>query len=326
MKALIISALVLGTGLSLSAQAADGTNDDSDLPQWAGSRIDQAQDTIGSWVDSTARGLDGFFGTPHSVTVDNDSYLRISQENLWEESEGFETDLGLRFKLDLPTSRKRLRLMIESDPEESLGTLADQGSESQLNEHLSDNNTIIGLDKVDTDDSSQHWSYRYGAGIKLRTPIDPYVRAIGERLWHLGESPWTLNSYNRLSWFKNDGYSARTEWTFSRPWEQHQLRAQTRLQWQETEDTLEYSQRFDISKPIDDRSRIRNSLIIVGESLSHSQVDDYYLQSWYRRDIHKGILFMDLIPELHFPRESDFDPRWAVTLRFELYLSRTIDF
>jgi hypothetical protein len=300
--------------------------DDSDLPAWAGSGVDHAREAVGGWVDSTARSLDGFFGSPQSLTVDNNSFLRITQENLWEESEGFNTDLGLRFRLDLPTSKERLRLLIESDPEESLGSLAEQGSDSQLNERISGNNAIIGLDKLDPEDKRKHWSYRYGAGLKVRTPIDPYIRATGERLWSWDDSPWELNSYNRLSWFDSDGYSARTEWELSRPWQTSRLRSLTQLQWQETEDTLEFSQRFDISKTLDGRSRIRNGLIIVGESLSNSQVDDYYLQSWYRRDIHKGILFMDLIPELHFSRESDFDPRWAVTLRFELYLSKSLDF
>lgn len=34
---------------------------------------------------------------------------------------------------------------------------------------------------------------------------------------------------------------------------------------------------------------------------------------------------MDLIPELHFDRDSDFEPRWAFTLRLELYLSKAIE-
>jgi len=298
----------------------------SDLPNWAANGLDQAHENIGSWVDYSARSLDGLIGTEDSLTVDNNSYLRITQESLWQETEGISNDLSVRFKLDLPTSKERLRLLIESDPEESLGTLTEQGSNSQLNEQLSNSNTIIGLDQLTPRDKRQRWSYRLGGGIKLRTPIDPYVRATGERVWSWDETSWELSSYNRFSWFDSDGYSARSHWDLSRPLDaDRRLRSYTRFQWQETEDTLEYSQRFEISRQLDDRSNLRHGLIMVGDSLSDPRINDYYLQSWYRRDIHKGRLFMDLIPELHFDRDSDFAPRWAFTLRFEFYLRKAIN-
>lgn len=298
----------------------------SDLPNWAANGLDQAHENIGSWVDYSARSLDGLIGTEDSLTVDNNSYLRITQESLWQETEGISNDLSVRFKLDLPTSKERLRLLIESDPEESLGTLTEQGSNSQLNEQLSNSNTIIGLDQLTPRDKHQRWSYRLGGGIKLRTPIDPYVRATGERVWSWDETSWELSSYNRFSWFDSDGYSARSHWDLSRPLDaDRRLRSYTRFQWQETEDTLEYSQRFEISRQLDDRSNLRHGLIMVGDSLSDPRINDYYLQSWYRRDIHKGRLFMDLIPELHFDRDSDFAPRWAFTLRFEFYLRKAIN-
>ncbi|GAA0696786.1 hypothetical protein GCM10009104_26100 [Marinobacterium maritimum] len=322
MKANRLSTLALACLCSQPLLAANG----SDLPDWAAHGLDQTHDTIGSWVDYTARSLDGLFGTEESLMVDNESYLRITQETLWEESEGFSDDFSVRFKLDLPTSKERLRLLIESDPEESLGTLAEQGSDSQLNERLSGNDAIIGLDKLDPDDKRLHWSYRFGGGIKIRTPIDPYVRATGERIWSWDDSPWELHSYNRLSWFDSDGYSARSHWDLTRPLDSdRQLRSFTQFQWQETEDTLEFSQRFEVSRRINNRSNWRNGLIMVGDSFHDPRINDYYLQSWYRRDIHRGRLFLDLIPELHFNRDSDFDPRWAVTLRLELYLRKAID-
>ncbi|MBV0932280.1 hypothetical protein [Marinobacterium weihaiense] len=317
----IVCTLLPGSVLAQRDQTPD-----SDLPEWAASSIDSAHDSVGSWVDYSARSLDGLIGTEDSLTVENDSYLRLTQETLWEESAGFSNDVSVRFKLDLPTSQERLRLLIESDPEESLGTLAEQGSNSQLNEQLSSNNAIIGLDQLTPGDKYQQWSYRLGAGIKFRTPIDPYVRATGERVWRQDNGPWELGSYNRLSWFDSDGYSARSHWDLNRPLDgNRRLRSYTQFQWQETEDTLEFSQRFELAKRLDSRSHWRNGLIVVGESLSSPRINDYYLQSWYRRDIHKGRLFLDLIPELHFDRDSDFEPRWAMTLRLEFYLRKAIN-
>ncbi|MBP0049933.1 hypothetical protein H9C73_14460 [Marinobacterium sp. AK62] len=307
--------------LPLGSRASEHT----DLPEWAAKELDQAHDSLANWVDYSARSLDGLLGTQESLRVENDSYLRITQQASWEESDDPETELNLRFKLDLPTSEERLRLLIESDPEESLGTLAEQGSDRQFSPELSNSNTTIGVDKLTSDDPRRHWNYRLGGGIKLKLPLDTYVRATGERIWALSQSPWELRSYNRLSWFKSDGYSARSHWDLSRPLtDNREFRSYSRLQWQETEDTLEFSQRFEVAQPLSNRSHLRHGVIVIGESLSSPRVEDYYLQSWYRRDIHRGRLFLDLIPELHFDRDSDFEPRWAVTLRLELFLRKSI--
>lgn len=67
---------VLGCLLPMAAQAGER----SDLPDWAADGLDQTHDTVSHWVDSSARSLDGLLGTEDSLTVDNESYLRISQE------------------------------------------------------------------------------------------------------------------------------------------------------------------------------------------------------------------------------------------------------
>ena len=66
------------------------------------------------------------------------------------------------------------------------------------------------------------------------------------------------------------------------------------------------------------RSAIRYSAVIVGGSSSNPRVNDYYLQADYRRDIHRQYLYWDIVPALHFPREADFKPRWAISLRLEM--------
>ncbi|MDX1357055.1 MAG: hypothetical protein R3226_16635, partial [Halomonas venusta] len=102
------------------------------------------------------------------------------------------------------------------------------------------------------------------------------------------------------------------------------LRFITNVQWREEEDTLEYSEVVQLNQRLNSRSALRYSAIAIGESLSSPRMTNYYLQTRYRRDIHKGILFADVIPELHFQREVSYDPRWAMTLRVEMYFQREL--
>ncbi|HCA25955.1 MAG TPA: hypothetical protein DEP32_17475, partial [Pseudomonas sp.] len=137
--------------------------DDTDLAPWAVETITPVHDRVTRWVDSTARNLDGFFGTLDSDQVENESYLRLSSDFDWAESEDFEIDPGIRFKLDLPTTRERLRLIIESDPEESRGTLGEQGAEPLRPENDSLSNTVVGLAGLGNEDPSTGWKTRVGA-------------------------------------------------------------------------------------------------------------------------------------------------------------------
>ena len=58
---------------------------------------------------------------------------------------------------------------------------------------------------------------------------------------------------------------------------------------------------------------------MVGEDRGENTIKDYVLQAYYRRDIHKNILFVDIIPEVHFPTEGGRDPYLALTLRLEAF-------
>lgn len=314
----------LGIMTTVAANAY-AEEEDSDLPDWAEERIEPFRESVGNWVDNTSRRIDGFFGTDDHMQAKNESYLRFGQEIDWMEGDGTHGDTTLRYRIDLPTSEERLRLVLESDPEESQGTLEEQGSGRLANDQRDRRSSTLGLDWLETRDKRENWSNRVGAGIRLRLPLDPYVRFTSERLWQLGEGPWQLESNNRVSWFNNEGYSARTRWDVGRPLsERRHLRFITNVQWREEEDKLEYSEIAEINHRINRRSALRYSAIAIGESASNPRMTNYYLQTRYRRDLHKGILFADVIPELHFQRDVSYDPRWAMTLRLEMYFQREI--
>ncbi|WP_404475211.1 hypothetical protein [Vreelandella venusta] len=308
------------------ATSAYGEEEDSDLPTWAEERVEPFRASVGNWVDNTSRNIDSFFGGDQSSAVNNESYLRLGQEIDWMEGEGTDGDISIRYRIDLPTTEERLRLIIESDPEESQGTLAEQGSGRLYNDQRDRRSSTLGLDWLESRDKRENWSNRIGAGIRLRLPLDPYVRFTSERLWDIGEGPWQLESSNRVSWFNNEGYSARTQWDIGRPLSDNRhLRFITTVQWREEEDTLEYSEIAELNQRLNRRSALRYSAIAIGESASNPRMTNYYLQTRYRRDVHKGILFADIIPELHFQRDVSYDPRWAMTLRLEMYFQREIN-
>lgn len=324
MKRICLMAL-LAMANTVSAEEVEAV-DDSDLPGWAVEKIAPMHDTMSNWVTNSSRNIDGFFGSDDSLKVENNSYLRLSQELEWSEMDDFSAETGVRFRLDLPTTKERLRFIIESDPEESEGTLAEQGSNRLRNDQRGLGSTIIGLSKLGKRDKTEAWNLQAGAGVKVRWPPDPYVRFTGERLWDL-QSPWQLESYNRASWFNEEGYSVRSKWDLGRPLDDaHHLRFITNFQWQEEVDTLEYSEGVELNQILGSRSVMRYAAVAVGRSASNPRLHDYYLYTHYRRNLHREILFLDLIPELHFPRDQDYDAQFGVTLRVEMMFRGDLTF
>lgn len=293
----------------------------SDLPRWAVNSITPVHTIISSVVENASRNIDGFFGTDEFLNVDNHSYLRISQEYQWFESGPDVSDTGTRFKLDLPTSEKRLKLVVESNPEEEqaglLTTNANRVGQDEINNA---DDSVIGLVRTSKDDGDQHWRKRINAGVKLHLPLDPYLRISARRSWHMSDSAWFLENRSRLSWFDSQGYFARTRWDLGRAIDERMgLRFVSQLQWRETVDTMEWVQRAEINQVLSSRQGVRYSVWANILSASKPKVAEYIAQIFYRRDIHDQYLFLDIVPELHFTREADFAPRWALTARLELY-------
>lgn len=317
----VLAGMLAAISLGIGAVPHEVDEDDSDLPDWTVDTVTPLHETVSRWVDNTARGIDGFFGTEDHLFTRNRSYLRLSQEFEWLEGDSMDHDTRLRFRLDLPTTKDRLRLIIESDPEETQGTLSEQQASRIRPDQRDSGNSIIGLSQgVGEENRTLGWETRASAGLRFRFPLDPYARLTSERLWNLGDGPWQLESFNRASWFNSDGYSVRTRADIGRPIDaDRHLRFITNVQWRERHDTLEASQAAELYQVLSRRSALRYAAIVGGGSLSRPQVNDYVLLTQYRRDLHRDILFLDAVPELRFSREANFDPRWALTLRVEMY-------
>jgi hypothetical protein len=305
----------------LLEQIEELIEDDTDLPDWTVDTITPVHETVSRWVDNTARGIDGFFGSEDYLFTRNRSYLRLSQEFEWLEGQQKETDTRIRFRLDLPTTKDRLRLIIESDPEETQGSLTEQQANRIQPGQRDSGNSVIGLSQgVGEEDRTVGWDTNASAGVRFRFPLDPYGRLTAERLWNIGEGPWQVESFNRASWFNSNGYSARTRLDIGRPLDEAKhLRYITTLQWRERYDTLEFSQTAEIYHILGRRSALRYAAIAAGGSLSEPRFNDYALLTQYRRNLHRDILFLDAVPELRFSRAVNFDPRWAFTMRVEMY-------
>lgn len=292
----------------------------SDLPVWLQERFEPVHYDLTRMVDNTARNLDQFFGTEESLFVENQSFLRVALDTRLQPGES-KLDPSVRFRVDMPTTKKRLRLIIESDIEEPLSRLSEQGiREVRGDERFDTNNSAVGLEQRSNKDPTKAWVQGLGLGVKFGSPLDPYVRYSALRQWNFSESRWQLNSSSRVTQFTQRGVQVRTNFDANKPLaDDLTLRFQTYAEYEEMRDSTVFSQTAELNRVLDSRTALRYALIVVGENKGENTIKDYILQAYYRRDIHNNILFVDIIPEVHFPTEGGRDPYLALTFRLEAF-------
>ncbi|HEX4856641.1 MAG TPA: hypothetical protein VFV28_07495 [Limnobacter sp.] len=312
--------MAVGLMLQVCSGLAQSAATDSDLPVWLQERFEPVHYDLTRMVDNTARNLDQFFGTEESLFVENESFMRLGLTSRFQPGES-KLDPSLRFKIDMPTTQERLRLIVESDIEEPLGRLSEQGIRPERGgQRFDTNNSAVGLEQRFDKNPAEGWVQGLGAGVKFGTPLDPYVRYSAVRQWNFSESRWQINSGNRVTQFNQRGLQLRTSLDINRPLSENTtLRFQTYAEHEERRGTAVFSQTAEINKVLDARTVLRYSLIVVGEDKGENTIKDYILQAFYRRDIHKNILFFDIVPEVHFPTEGNQDPYLALTFRLEAF-------
>lgn len=312
----IQTAALLGAFLSMSALAQ---TPDSDLPEWLGQRIQPVHYGLNEFVDNTSRGIDRFFGTDESLFVDNKSYLRLGQEYQRFDSRNF-TDTKLRFRLDLPTTREKLRVIIESDVDEVDSNGSNGASQLRTNDSRQNTDSILGLEQRRNIDERERWNPRLGVGVRLRSGLDPYVRFTTTRQYSLSEdSPWSLRSFNRLTYYDKKGYVAKVNLDLNRPLAtDRSLRFLTQMEWEQDRRDIYFANSIEYNQILNQRSAMRYAVIMLGDTARNPEFYDRVLQVYYRRDIHKKFIYADIIPEYHNPRDNR-DPFFSLTLRLEMF-------
>lgn len=312
------------------ALPALGSEDRSDFPKWMVPQITAIHYGLSQFVDSTSRNIDRFFGTDDSLFVENQSFLRVRQSisaTSGAVNDDVDNDLSVRFRLDLPTFKKRVSLLIESESEDVLDNAAGARADQFLDQRLNSNSQSLGLEQRGTGNGVDRWKNSLGVGARIRSQIDPYVRLTSTRRFLFSQSAWELNSFNRLTYFDRRGYVARTAFDAAYPFNENQaLRFVTQAEWQEQRSDTAFSQSVEFNQRLNARTGMRYSLIALGDTARSESIYDYVLQAYYRRDLHNSFIFADVVPELHFPQEAGLEPYVALILRLEILFRSNVTY
>lgn len=272
--------------------------------------------SLGDWTDR-------MLSASATSEPGNRSYLRLgfATESDYSDLARFEPEA--RFRLDLPTTRRKLRLLIESESEELIPLEERQRDRQLTDTERTDTQTTGALRYLSSIGDAIHLSNDIGG--RLRFPPDAFWRATAGQTLHRAGG-WTLGWQQRLYYYHQSGWGARTWAGASRAlpagW---QFRSSSELEWQHEERKFVAAQIFSFSRDLDSRSSLIPRIGILGESRPNWRTSAYFADVSWRYRLHSDWLYAELVPAVTFPRDEDFSDQGSVVLRLEMFFAGTLE-
>lgn len=276
----------------------------------------ESRDDLSKRLFRLGLGIDRYLAGREGLEEPNETYARIRLAQTWLEGDGLVNDSDIKFRLDLPSTKRKYRLIFENSTEDE-GTLRDRSNPTGLSNANLDREGMSAAVRLAISDL-ENWKSDFDLGIRGSMPLDPFARHNLKRHWELG-SDWHMRMRQQVGYFHSKGYVYDLKWGFDRLLETDlAARYITELEWEQKEDKLQFGQGFGVTKFLTDRRLLDYSVGIAGQSLSSGMVEIYYAALTHRTLLYEDWLILDLVPEVRFPRERDFEDTLAFTVRLEV--------
>ena len=278
-------------------------------------KLEQTHATLSGRIETMAKSIDEFFAEDKVFEEATKSYARVRLDTVFREygDNGFAGDLKLR--VDLPRTKERFRLLIETDPQRD----TTEKLEDVPADVVEEKSYFLSIERQLRE--SGKWDIRPALGIKLHLPPDPFARLRAFR--YIGLDKWLLRLSGNAFWFDSNGWGGNTSMEFDRPLSDEILfRATSVLSWQEQEKFRRFDQAFSLFQRIDHRRSLVYEIGALTDDAESWDANTYFMQIRYRKDVHKGWLFAEVVPRNTFLETAGFHPEPSFTLRLEMVFGK----
>jgi hypothetical protein len=283
--------------------------DDEDEPYkepW----IDRTHNGVFNAVWRSAMRMDRWFGSEASEAA----YLRtsgsIAPAILYDEFDGFQPRVRFQVDLPLPQLNERFHAFIGRVNREEYVTERAPASGAFARQYgpVEDDQTLFGIQYRDPSDGG-HWDA--DAGLRVRSPLDPFVK--GSYRFMKGSSESMLFSFRETLFWQNSEKFGLT----SRVDVEKIVRDSWLFRWtgsgtfsERTEGVRGYTS-FTMLRGLPNRRAIAAELFTSGEFDADVPLGNYGLKVAYRRSISRDWLVLESRVSLTFPKDEPWQTREA---------------
>jgi hypothetical protein len=284
---------------------------------------------VGVWntVWRSAMYADRKFGSDADETIYQQTSGSIAPALLWDKFDGLTPRLRFQVDVPLPHMNTRLHAFVGRVNRDEYVTERSPASGAFAKQYgpLEEDETLFGIRYREP---SQGGRWSADAGIRLRSPIDPFVK--GSYRFMRGASERTLYSFREtMFWQNSEGFGFTTRADIERIFKETWL-----MRWtgsgtisQETEGVRGYTA-LTMMRGLRNRRAIAAEIFTTGEFDAPVPTENYGVKVAVRRSIARDWLVMETRISCTFPREELSQERitnWGVGIGFEMFFG-TNDF
>jgi hypothetical protein len=270
----------------------------------------------------TAVWLDSFFGDERYEAESNRSQLKIRFEAFQEYGTGMDYRRpNLDLRLVLPQLRHKTRLVISGDPTVDYDAAAAQPSTPSGQPQPGGTGSVTtALQYFPLETQKSNVSIRAGLklqGGRLELLLGPRYRY----LVHLG--PWDFRFTQEVVWTTDVGWQSRTRFDYERPI-LHGLFFRSSLEglWTEQVSGYPYALSFLLDQPLDLKRAVRYEWINSFQTRPSNELVEELFLFRYRQQLWKKWMFLEIAPQVRFPRDRGFEFTPGILFRLEIIFGR----
>ena len=284
--------------------------------------LDRVQRDFHTLATNSAMRIDRLFGSDRDVSAYSSAQGSVAPALLWDQFRGFQPKVRFRVDLPLPQLNERVGAFIGRVDRDEYVTERSQQSGAFQRQYgpASQEQTLAGI--VYRTPLKQGSRFDAGAGVRLRFPLDPYVK--GSYVYEHGNSEQGLLSLREtLFWQNSERLGVTTRFDIERVLSDTLL-----LRWttsgsisQKSEGVFGYTTLMALYG-LPNRRAIALEMGGDGESDARVPLHEYGFKAAYRQSVYREWLVLELRTSLTWPKEDPNRQRessWGVGVGFEMF-------
>ncbi|MEQ1526867.1 MAG: hypothetical protein ABL911_09010 [Gallionella sp.] len=303
------------------------TNQPTDLPSllsYPFTYVDEERDFLSEKFVSLTRSLDSFFADDRNYQESNNSLVQLDLVRVAGYGGDRKFVLSGRAKLDLPSTQKRFHLLLETNPDKNVTGEAVQNQTTPVNKVVAPESYSAAVRYEKAKEQEKPWHLSSDLGVKFQgIHINPFARARGS--YAVTVNDWRVKAAETVFWFNTIGAGETTQLDVERILSEPMLfRATSNATWLNDKQNFDLRQDFSIYQNLNERSALLYQASMIGVSNPQWQLNAYVALVQYRYRLHKQWVFLEVSPQVHFPKADNFKANPALYFRLEMLLDRSM--
>lgn len=275
--------------------------------------LDVPRNYMAEKIISFAGYIDRFFGGNRHYQESNQSVLQLDLTRIVGYGDNQKFDLSGKMKLRLPGTEGRLRLWLETDPENEIYDDPTKDTHTLQKRDIAARSTALAARYTTAEEKALRFSTDVGVKLPI-SHLDPFARMKVEYSAPVGD--WRMKVSESVYWFNTLGVGETTQLDLEKILSSSRLfRSSSNVTWLRDKQNFDLVQSFSVYHTLNSRSALIYQTSANWITNPSFQAVDYVMLVFYRYRLHQKWLFLELSPQLHFPNEKDYKTSPAFSLR-----------